>query len=318
MQPKRKLKVFEGTADATGFLRHGSAVAIGNYDGVHYGHRCILKNLTEKARALKTLSVLLTFEPHPVKVLSPEVAPKLINTKKQKIELLAQTELDCVIFQTFSKSFARTKPETFFLNTIVKNLKARYLTVGYDFTFGNERSGTADTLETLATKHGIELKIVPAQMLNQTLVSSSVIRKIIKEGHIVMANKLLTRPFYIDGTVIRGFCRGTALGIHTANIKTENELMPPDGVYATLIHVNDNTYKSVTNIGFNPTFDNLERSIETHILDFEGDIYDQTVRLCFAKQLRQEIKFATPTALVKQIGIDIENTKNVLKDFGVK
>lgn len=315
MQKKPKLRIFNSTSKAKGFLKKGSAIAIGNYDGIHYGHQCILKNLIKKAKSKKIKSALLTFEPHPVKVLSLEVAPRLINTKKQKVEMLAQTDLDCVIFQEFTKPFARTKPENFFLNTLVKTLKAQYLTVGYDFTFGKERTGTTETLETLATKHNITLEVVEAKMLDHTLVSSSVIRKMIKEGNIPIANELLTRPYYIDGTVIKGFNRGTALGINTANLDTFNELIPPDGVYATLLRHQNKIYKSVTNIGFNPTFDNLERSIETHIFDFEGNIYDETVRLFFIRQLRQEIKFATPTALVKQIGKDIEDAKEVLKDI---
>ncbi len=324
------MQIFHSIEDAQKFLKSGSALTIGNYDGVHLGHRTIIKNLiqytkkaTTRARAgLKpapTLkSVLLTFWPHPVRVLIPEIAPLLINTLEQKLELLAATGLDAVVIQSFDKKFAKLSAEDFFNKKLVTGLHAKYITVGHDFTFGDKKAGTIETLEVLAYQRKIAVKIVDAQMDGEMLVSSTLVRKLISDGKMNLANRLLTRDFFIDGTVIHGHDRGKALGLHTANLKTENELLPKDGVYATRITVCGNTkprqYKSVTNIGFNPTFNNTERSIETHIFDFDSDIYGKKVRLEFIERLRDEIKFVGPEALIMQIKKDIDQAKKILRD----
>jgi riboflavin kinase / FMN adenylyltransferase len=306
-------KIFQSTKDAKDFCKQGTAITIGNYDGVHHGHQIIIKNLIKKAKKLGVKSVLLTFDPHPVKILAKHVAPKLIHTKEQKIECLSKLGLDAVVIQSFNTAFARHTAEEFFSKHLVKALNARFISVGHDFTFGDKRSGTIETLEILAYPQKIEIEVIEAQMIQNTLVSSSLIRKMIHQGNMKVANDLLTRDFYIDGTVIQGHQRGTALGIHTANLESPNELIPEDGVYATRISINGKVYDSVTNIGFNPTFDNKNRSIEAHIFDFSDNIYDQDVRLFFIDKIRKEIKFATPTALVKQIGKDIESAKSILK-----
>ncbi|OVE81680.1 riboflavin biosynthesis protein RibF [bacterium K02(2017)] len=310
--------VYDTPQAAKAFLKEGSAICMGNYDGFHFGHQAILENLLKNAKAKGLKSVLLTFYPHPVKVLAPDVAPNLIYTKEQKIEILSRTGLDCVIFHPFDRDFAKTKPEDFFTKTIIKMLKAKYITVGYDFTFGKKRTGTTETLESLAHENEVGIKIIKAKLQDNMLVSSSIIRKTVREANIPLSSKLLTRTFFLDGSIIQGHQRGTSLGIHTANLDTKNELIPPDGVYATTIRLGKKTYPSVTNIGFNPTFENKERSIETHILDFDETIYEKTVRLYFIHKLRDEIKFATPTALVKQINKDIEAAKEYHKKHKIK
>lgn len=307
------IQVFASTLAAHDFLSGGAAVTIGNFDGVHFGHREIIAKLIASAKARGLKSVVLTFDPHPVKVLSPTVAPKLINTNKQKTELFAELGIDAVVFQKFDAAFAKLGPGEFFNTHLVQNLNARFLMVGYDFTFGEKRSGTIETLEVLAKGAGVEVEIVPAKMNDSTLVSSTLIRKLVGEGNVEMAATLLTRPFFIDGKVVHGHKRGTALGIHTANLATENELLPGDGVYATLVGFAGKTYDAVTNIGFNPTFNNTERSIEAHIFDFDAEIYGKDMRLIFIKKLRDEIKFVSPEALVMQIQKDIVAAKRALK-----
>lgn len=316
MSTSNKIQVFSSTAEARDFLSGGAVVTIGNFDGVHFGHRQIISSLIANAKSRKLKSVVLTFDPHPVKVLSPTVAPKLISTKNQKIELFAELGVDAVVFQKFDADFAKLKPEDFFDIHLVQNLKARFIMVGYDFTFGEKRSGTIETLEALAGKANVDVEIISAKMSDSTLVSSTLIRKLVSEGNVEMAATLLTCPFFIDGKVVHGHKRGTALGIHTANLATENELLPSDGVYATLVEFAGERYDSVANVGFNPTFNNTERSIEAHIFDFDADIYGKDMRLVFVKKLRDEIKFVSPEALVMQIQKDIAEAKRVLKRAG--
>lgn len=313
MKKKHDCTIFHSTSDAKNFLKQGSCVAIGNYDGFHFGHQAIVKSLIQKSQGKKLKSSLLTFEPHPVKLLAPEVAPLLINTLAQKLELIGDCGLDTIVVQSFDQKFSKIKPEDFFKKYLISDLNAQFVTVGHDFTFGEKRSGTIETLEHLAHKNHIDVKIVEAKMLVNTLVSSSLIRKLIKDGNVKLASKMLTRPFFIDGHVVQGHNRGTALGIHTANITTSNELIPSDGVYASFLKLNNKTFASVTNIGFNPTFDNQTRSIESHIFDFNQNIYDKNIRLFFIEKIREEIKFATPTALVQQIEKDITSAKKILK-----
>lgn len=306
------MHIFTSTASARSFLKKGSAIAIGNYDGVHFGHRAILKQLTTHAKAHKLRSVLLTFEPHPAKILAPASGLHLINTLEQKLELLSKTGIDVVIIQPFSKKFAQIKPEFFFRNMVMKKLNAKFVIVGHDFTFGTKRQGTTETLEKLGHQYGIDVRLVDAQTHHGVLVSSSVIRNLIREGDISQANKLLTRSFFIDGTVVHGHHRGTTLGIHTANIKTNNELLPADGVYATFATLGKKKYASVTNIGLNPTFADDKLSVECHILNFDKDIYKKSLRVFFEQRIRDEIRFASPRALVEQIEKDIKVAKKIL------
>lgn len=306
-------KNFVGTKEASAFLKSGCVLTIGNYDGMHFGHRHILKHVIQKSRQHKLKSALLTFEPHPVKILSPHVAPPLINTLDQKLELLQNVGIDVVIVQKFNAAFAKVTPEHFFKNHLLKDLHAQSIAVGYDFTFGTKRLGTIETLEMLCYESKIDLEIIPAKMLEDTLVSSTLIRKLMARGDVAFAKKLLERDFFIDGDVIMGHHRGIELGLHTANLKTENELIPLDGVYATRLRLGEKIFDSVTNIGFNPTFNNQERSIETHIFHFDREIYDQNVRLYFVERLRDEIKFANAGALVKQIQKDIAHAKKILQ-----
>lgn len=307
------MKIYKSTTEAQNSLNHGSVIAIGIFDGVHYGHQQIIQQVLQKAQHLNCKAGILTFQPHPVQVLAPEVMPYLIQTPQQKLKTLKNTGLDFVVEQKFDLNFASLSAKDFFTTHIQKNLNTKALFVGYDFTFGKKREGTIETLEKLCEQAGIELHVVNAQMQNNTLVSSTLIRKLLKEGRVEMADQLLTRPYIMQGTVVKGHNRGTALGIHTANLKALNELLPKDGVYATKTIVDGKTYNSVTNIGKNPTFQNTTRSVETHIFDFDQDLYDQEIEVCFFKRIRDEIKFANSNALVKQIQKDIEQAKEILK-----
>jgi riboflavin kinase/FMN adenylyltransferase len=304
--------LFTSPTAAQSFLKKGSAVALGNYDGVHFGHRAILKQLKQHARAHKLKSLLLTFDPHPAKLLAPRTDLKLINTRDQKCELLRKTGIDVVLILRFNKKFAQLSHQDFFEKILVKKLNARFVIVGHDFTFGRQRAGTTETLEALGRQHCVDVRLVSAQIHHGVLVSSSVIRNLIREGNVTLANKLLTRSFFVDGTVIHGHHRGRALGVHTANIKARNELLPADGVYATWAIVENKHYASVTNIGLNPTFADNKLSVECHILNFNRDIYHRKIRVIFEKRIRDEIQFASPTKLARQIQKDIVTAKKIL------
>jgi riboflavin kinase/FMN adenylyltransferase len=311
----RRLRLFHDTADAKAFLRQGSALTIGNYDGLHIGHRSLLTDVFFTARKRGLKSVLLTFDPHPVKVLAPSLAPLLINTLEQKIELVEKLGIDVLIIQKFNRRFASESPETFFKKRLLRDLNAKHITVGYDFTFGAGRQGTIETLEILGYQNNIDINIIDAKLQNRLLASSTVIRKLIANGDIKRTARLLDRPFFIDGKVIHGHARGAALGIRTANLATENKCLPKDGVYATLIRLGDKVLQGVTNIGFNPTFDDKVRSIETHIFDFSKSLYRKRLRLLFIDRLRDEKKFADGSALVKQIKKDIVKSKQILSNY---
>lgn len=306
------MKIFSDTAEATSILKTSTVVVIGNFDGVHFGHQQILKAAKVFATKHKLKLCVLTFEPHPVKVLAPHIAPVSLQTVQQKLECLQACDVDLVVLQKFDMAFSQISPEDFFTKHLVKNLKAQAIFVGYDFTFGKKRSGTTETLEHLAKEHQVTLHITPAQMQGNVLVSSTLVRKLLVSGELKDVTRILTRPYCIDGSVVHGFKRGTALGIHTANLNSENELALSDGVYATRVEHKNKTYNSVTNIGLNPTFENTTRSIETHIFDFDQEIYDQKLRLHFVQKLREEIKFANMQALLKQIEKDIAHAQKIL------
>lgn len=284
---------------------------MGNYDGVHVGHRSILHTLVKESKKRKLASVVYTFDPHPVKILAPHLAPPLINTQIQKIELLASCGIDAVIVEKFDRRFSSLSPEIFFQKIIRERLNGRYIIVGTDFTFGKKREGNSETLEHLCFKNNIDIMIMKPQMAGDTLVSSTVVRKYLLEGDVTHASRLLGRLFFLNGQVVHGKKRGHQLGIPTANLKTANELMPAEGVYATKARIGKKIYGSVTNIGTNPTFGNRQKSIETHLLGVDRKIYGRNVRLHFVKRLRDEKKFKDPQTLVLQIKKDIEQAKRI-------
>lgn len=306
------MKVFRSSFSAKRFCRRGSAITMGNYDGVHLGHRSIVKSLIAEAKKRGIPSVVYTFEPHPVKILAPQIAPTLINTLDQKIELLKSCGVDAMIVEKFNQKFALHTPIQFFEKFAVKRLKARFITVGYDFTFGAKRQGNIETLERLCFQHQIDVRIVDPFLNGNALVSSTLIRKYISEGKVKEVNPLIQRPFFIDGKVIRGRQRGSKLGIQTANLKTQNELIPHSGVYATRVQLAGKAYGAVTNIGYNPTFGKNPLSIETHLFRFKGRSYGRKMRIYFLERLRDEKKFDRPSNLVRQIHKDIEKAGQIL------
>lgn len=305
------MKIYKGSKQFPLSVKN-PVVALGNFDGVHKAHQKMFKMAQKLAEKFKGRSVVYTFDPHPVKVLSEASAPELINTLEQRLELMESFGINCVVVEPFLAKFAHMEAREWFEKILVKRLHAKGVVAGYDFTFGSHRSGTAETLQGLCRDHQMTCKILEAQLFRETLISSTQIRQFVGRGDMRHAKELLGRPFFIDGKVIQGMGRGATLGIRTANLKTPNELLPKSGVYACQAQVGKKIYPAVTNIGMNPTFGGETLSIEAHLLNFKKDIYAKNLRLYFISRIRDELPFATPEELIKQIKEDIKTAKKFL------
>lgn len=285
-------------------------VTLGVFDGVHRGHCHIFQQVVQRARETGGTAVVYTFDPHPVKVLVPEAAPPMINTLSQRMELIRKEGIQRIVVERFTKTFAHQTPESFFQGTIVRQLKAKELFVGHDFTFGVHRSGTIDHLQAFAHQAGIGVRIVEPYLWKETLVSSTRIRQLLARGDLSRAEELLGRPYFIEGRVVHGKgIGGKQLGVHTANLRSENDAILPTGVYVTWTHVSGKRYESVTNIGPNPTFGTNPLSIESHLLEFGQKILGKKIRIEFLKKIREEITFKSARDLARQIQNDIKTAR---------
>lgn len=295
-----------------------SVVTIGNFDGLHFGHREIISKAVSKAKELKAQSVVMTFNPHPRKILRPDLHHVQLFDHKDQERELQKMGVDVLIFEPFSRDLSQLTPEKFLTDYIIKPLSPIALVVGYDFAFGANREGTLSTLEKLCEKNGLDLDVVHAVKTEGLVISSSEIRKAVKEGRVDLARKMLGRSFYISGLVEKGDQRGRILGFPTANLATNAEVYPKVGVYATYTRVRDEIHKSVTNVGYNPTFvetsgKNNPLKIETHILNFNKDIYGEEIEVHFEQFIRPEMKFSGIEALKGQIQHDISTALDFLE-----
>jgi riboflavin kinase/FMN adenylyltransferase len=289
------------------------AVAIGNFDGVHAGHRAILQTAIDAARAAQGSAFALTFDPLPAKVLAPERAPKLILTSEDKLELLGGSGIDAVLVLEFTRELSSLTPREFVREYLVKRIGVRTVVVGYTVSFGYQRTGNAKVMEELGREFGFATRIVGPVTAGGMEASSTRVREVIGEGDLVTAAKLLGRCHFLRGPVVHGRERGRTIGFPTANIQSRTELLPPDGVYATRIVLPDgSSHGSITNIGMRPTFAEPERTIEAHIFDFNRDIYDQDVKLEVIERIRPEKKFESGAALAAQIASDVTRAKAIV------
>ncbi len=290
-------------------------LTVGNYDGLHLGHRQIIESVVKRAREQKGTAVVYTFRPHPHLALTPNEELQLINTYDEKLDLLASIGVDVVVEQPFSREFSTITPEKFFSDILVKRLSAHAIYVGYDFGFGKNRSGTLEMLRGFCQAEGVELHVAKPLKIAGEICSSSRIRDHLKGGEVTAANMLLGREFFYRGLVIRGNGRGHTIGFATANVKTESKLRIKEGVYATLAVYKGQVFKSVTNVGRQPTFNKdsaVPVAVETHLFDFERDIYGEVLEVRLVERLRDEIRFDGVESLVKQIRADIDIAKNIL------
>jgi riboflavin kinase / FMN adenylyltransferase len=313
------MKVFHSVAEAQELA--GSAVALGNFDGVHLGHQALFAEARRHAPP-----IVLTFHPHPGKVLQPELAPKLITLLPRKLELFSACGLQGAIVQPFSRDYARTSPQEFEA-ALLDALGARHLVVGSDFTYGQARGGSVASLRAAAAQRGAHVHEVAPVTVDGVVASSSKVREYILEGRVGAAQRLLGRPFDLDGTVVPGAGRGRGIGFPTANVDTQNELRPAPGVYAIRVgmlqRTSDDTVRAppkwhpgAANIGVKPTFGGGEVTIEAHLLDFHGDLYGRELRVQFLERLRPEQRFGSVAELAGQIKRDIEAARTVIARAG--
>jgi riboflavin kinase/FMN adenylyltransferase len=288
------------------------SVALGNFDGVHLGHQQILARTIETAHSKGRDAVVYTFDPHPRLVLNlvPEI-PR-ITTPRERADLLEHLGVDVLILAEFTREFAMQTPEEFVQNVLAEELGTRNLFIGENYRFGKGRSGTPQTLRKMAPELGFIVHVVPPVRVGDAAVSSSRIRDHLIHGEIRRANVLLGREFTIEGRVIHGHHRGKAIGFPTANIKPEVKLHPPEGVYAVYCRTDSGIHPGVMNIGSNPTFKDRRVSYEVYVLDFEGDLYGQNIRVYLVAKLRPEMTFSGVEELKAQIRKDVDQGREIL------
>jgi riboflavin kinase/FMN adenylyltransferase len=297
----------------------GAVVTIGNFDGIHLGHRSILDTVVERARALEGQAVVYTFDPHPRKVLRPEQAPRLLVTLEQKLELLEAAGVNVVIVEPFSLAFASTPADVFIREYLHARLRPVEVYVGYDFHFGRDREGSMRMLTEMGPRLGFAVTIIPEVTIDDGDVNSTRIRQLLGEGCVERAGVMLGRPYAVRGGVGRGDARGRTLGFPTANVESENEVLPASGVYAGWLRVLDapdarpaEARLAVVNVGTRPTFERQGRVVlEAHLVDFEGDLYDRRVEVAFTHRLRAERRFDGVDALREQIRADVAEARRL-------
>ncbi|MFC2163486.1 bifunctional riboflavin kinase/FAD synthetase [Acidobacteriota bacterium] len=300
------MKIINGLEEIPTFPKK-TAIAIGNFDGVHLGHKRILETLIDEAKKNDLIPLVLTFSPHPKKVVGKEPI-EMIQSLDQRLTSLSQLQVQAVLILHFDQKLANHTAQEFIQRLVLKPLNAEEIIVGENFCFGKNRQGCSETLHNLAMTNKFRAHIIPPVILDETTVSSSFIRNLLHVGQIEKANVLLGREYEIEGTVIKGQCRGKNLGFPTANIKTKNEILP-EGVFLSNTVIDGAVYASLTNVGKCPTFDQEGKNVESYILNFEHDIYGQGINVRFLKKIREEKKFATPKDLANQIQKDLALAK---------
>jgi len=289
----------------------GAAIAIGNFDGVHLGHRALIQRARELAAKAGAVTVALTFDPHPATLLAPAHAPRMLTSIERRIELLAEAGVDAVVIEPFTRELASASADAFVDDLVLGALRARAVVVGYDFSYGHGRTGTAAALQAHGERAGVEIAIVPPVTVDGEIAASTKIRGFLRAGELTRAERMLGRRWDVDGVVVHGAKRGRAIGVPTANIAPGVELAVAPGIYAVTLAVEGGRpMPAVASLGKNPTFvDDGGLVLEVHVLDWNGDIYDRRVRTTFVARLRDEQKFDSVEALITQIRHDISDAR---------
>jgi riboflavin kinase/FMN adenylyltransferase len=294
-----------------------SALTIGNFDGLHAGHRQIMRRVVQIARENSWTSSVLTFEPHPTKVVAPARAPLLLTTIDQRSRLMRAEGIERVLVLPFTTSLSQFTPEEFVMRILVDKLKARAVLVGDNFRFGAKQAGDTDMLRHLGTQYGFETEIVSGVERHGRVVSSSAVRKLVQDGEVELASRLLERPYAIEGEIVKGHGIGSKQTVPTLNLATQAEILPATGVYITRTYDSDSSrsWDSITNIGYRPTFDGDALTIETFLLEaFDGST-PAGIRLEFLSRVRPERKFESPEALRAQIFKDAGRAKAFFRRY---
>jgi len=293
-------------------------LALGNFDGLHRGHLKIVERVRRGAAEHGGTPMAMTFDPHPSRIVRPDKAPPLLMSKAQRLEALDRAGIAAVAVVRFTTELSHWDPETFVRTVLVDWLRVSEVWVGANFLFGHDRSGNFSTLRTLGQRYGFRADKIDPVRYKEFVVSSTRIRRLVAEGRMDEAGALLGHPYYIDGTVVAGKRRGRELGFPTANLQTENELLPPNGVYATTTTIDGVVHASLTNVGVRPTFgDTVKPIIEAYVLGFNGDLYGRPLRLGFVQRLRDERKFEDVDALRTQMEADRRRAERLFAQLSV-
>ena len=280
-------------------------LALGNFDGLHRGHRKILERVKRVAGEHGATPVVMTFDPHPPRVVRPDKAPPLLMTKTQKLEAIAETGVQGAAIVRFTHELSMWDPETFVRTVLADWLHVSEVWVGANFLFGHDRAGNFSLLRALGARYGFRAEKIDPVRYKDFVVSSTRVRRLVSEGRVDEAGALLGHQYFIDGLVMQGDRRGRTIGFPTANLCTENELLPPHGVYATTARLGGIVYPSVTNVGVRPTIDDSGRTVvETHVFNFAREVYGATLRIGFVQRMRDERRFESLDALKQQIAAD--------------
>jgi riboflavin kinase/FMN adenylyltransferase len=312
------MKIFNQLEDITRPFK-AAVITIGNFDGVHIGHQALFHEVIEKAAAIDGTSIAMTFEPHPMRVLKKNNHPPLITLYEQKEELIKRAGIDVLICIPFTREFASLSAEAFIKDLLVAKIGMQAIIVGEDYTFGKNRKGNLAVLKSYASQIGYEVVVADWIKAGQTFsdrISSTRIRELVMAGEVEPARKMLGRHYQIRGLVVKGRDRGgKLLGIPTANLNLQDELCPKTGIYAVTVDHRNRLYKGVANIGYSPTFEDNEFTVEVHLLKFNTDIYGEKIRINFIERIRDEKKFAGISELTAQINQDIETAHKILAAY---
>jgi riboflavin kinase / FMN adenylyltransferase len=294
-----------------------TVVTMGNFDGIHLGHQALVGNAVTEAKQRHTKCVVFTFEPHPLKLLAPERAPQMIVNHQDKMDMLQALGVDAVIVQTFDRRFASIQAEDFVRRYLLDRINLAKIWLGRDLRFGRAREGDAEDLIRWGSELGFAVGIVEPILIEGTRISSSRIRQLIEQGHVDEVQPMLGRYHFVTGTVVTGHRRGRSMGFPTANLAATTELLPRDGIYATIIEVQNHCWLSVSSVGHNPTFGEGPRTIEAYVLDFAQDIYGESVKLSFVKRIREERRFAQIEDLVTQMHEDVQAARAIFDQLNL-
>ena len=294
----------------------GTVVTVGTFDGVHLGHRRVLREIAKRARRAKARSLLVTFEPHPMEIVNPPAAPHLLTLAHERREFLAQCELDVVVFMAFTKELSQYSPEAF-VRLLLDRFHLRELVIGYDHGFGRGRAGGVDLLRRLGKKHGFGVDVVKVVDVDKRPISSTLVRRAVAGGDLETATHLLGRPYSLTGPVVRGATRGRRLGYPTVNVALPDgrKLLPPDGVYAVRVEWRGGSADGMMHQGPRPTFGETSRSIEAHVFDADVDLYGEQVKLSWIARLRDVARFDSPEELKQQLDKDFKAARAALTQW---
>ena len=311
------MRLFHGTENAD--IARPTVVTLGVFDGLHLGHQLIMKTVVDRARAIGAMPTVITFEPHPRAVLHPESAPPLLQTFDQKVEALGVLGIQQTIVIHFDKTFSQIRAEDFLRIVVVGRLQAKEVYLGRGFFFGHNREGNIELLKRVSTSLGFVADEVREVRLRGQRIGSTKIRELLRNGQVSLARRMLGRPYGVEGPVVRGDERGARLGFPTANIHPHNRVIPRGGVYVTATLTGGQWRRSVTNIGTRPTFgESQASSVETHLIDWSGDLYGDVVRVRFLHRLRDEKRFGSIEELSTQIQRDVSRARRYFDRSGVK